>query len=130
MYFQHHIAVQKYHYGTFALEEHMCAVLIKWQVCLHTIAVMIVKRMITYVHVPQVGCGSTQYNYLITHNVSSDRSPITVNRMNVTLYGVQPGETYTVEICPYVTPATMSYFATATATVYIEPPMCTVKRGK
>ena len=40
--------------------------------------------------------------YLITHNVSSDQSPITVNRTNVTLYGVQPGETYTVEITPFV----------------------------
>ena len=39
--------------------------------------------------------------YLIIHNVSSDQSPITVNRTNVTLYGVQPGETYTVEINPY-----------------------------
>ena len=38
--------------------------------------------------------------YLITHNVSSDQSTITVNRTNVTLYGVQPGETYTVEIIP------------------------------
>ena len=40
--------------------------------------------------------------YQITHNVSSDQSPITVNRTNVTLYGVQPGETYTVEITPYL----------------------------
>ena len=36
--------------------------------------------------------------FIITHNVSSDQSPITVDRANVTLYGVQPGETYTVEI--------------------------------
>ena len=52
----------------------------------------------------QVGCGLTQYNYLylITHNVSSDQSPITVNRTNVTLYVVQPGKTYTVEITPYL----------------------------
>ena len=41
-------------------------------------------------------------HYQITHNVSSDQSPITTNRTNVTLYGVQPGETYTVEITPYV----------------------------
>ena len=41
--------------------------------------------------------------YIITHNVSSDQSPITVNRTNVTLYGVQPGETYNVEIMPSVT---------------------------
>ena len=40
-------------------------------------------------------------SFVITHNVSSDQSPITVNRTNVTLYGVQPGETYTVEITPY-----------------------------
>ena len=44
---------------------------------------------------------SESSQYLITHNVSSDQSPITVNRTNVTLYGVQPGETYTVEISPY-----------------------------
>ena len=49
----------------------------------------------------QLQCYSLVY-YLITHNVSSDQSPITVNRTNVTLYGVQPGETYTVEIIPYV----------------------------
>ena len=75
-------------------------------------------------HILQVDCGSTQYNYLITHNVSSDQSPITVNRTNVTLYGVQPGETYTVEIIPYVTSATMSYFVTAT--VSIKSPVCTI----
>ena len=47
----------------------------------------------------QVACYSTPYyRFLITHNVSLDQSPITVNRTNVTLYGVQPGETYTVEI--------------------------------
>ena len=40
--------------------------------------------------------------YQITHNVSSDQSPITVNRTNVTLYGVQPGEIYIVEITPYL----------------------------
>ena len=39
--------------------------------------------------------------FTITHNVSSDQSPITVNRTNVTLYGVQPGETYSVEIISY-----------------------------
>ena len=39
--------------------------------------------------------------FIITHNVSSDQSPITTNRTNVTLYGVRPGETYTVEILPY-----------------------------
>ena len=39
--------------------------------------------------------------FIITHNVSSDQSPITTNRTNVTLFGVRPGETYTVEILPY-----------------------------
>ena len=38
--------------------------------------------------------------YLITHNVSSDQSTITVNRTNVTLYGVQPGERHAVKISP------------------------------
>ena len=37
--------------------------------------------------------------YLITHNITLNLYPITTN---VTLYGVQPGETYTVEITPYV----------------------------
>ena len=41
-------------------------------------------------------------HYLITHNVSSDQSTITVNRTNVTLYGLQPREAYTVRITPYV----------------------------
>ena len=86
-------------------------------------------------HLLQVGCGLTQYNYLITHNVSSDQSPITVNRTNVTLYGVQPGETYTVEITPYVTQnyfATMSYFAKAIQLTISHHAKCTVicQRGK
>ena len=41
-------------------------------------------------------------HYHITHNVSSDQSPITTNRTSVTIYRVRPGETYTVEITPYV----------------------------
>ena len=44
---------------------------------------------------------SDSEHYLITHNVSSDQSPITTNRTSVTLYGVQPGETYTVMIFIY-----------------------------
>ena len=40
-------------------------------------------------------------HYLITHNVSSEQLAITINRTNVTLYGVQPGQTYTVAISPY-----------------------------
>ena len=48
-------------------------------------------------------CSWDHVVYIITHNVSSDQSPITVNRTNVTLYGVQPGVTYTVEITPSVT---------------------------
>ena len=57
-----------------------------------------------------VACSSRfQYiYYVITHNVSSDQSPITVNRTNVTLYGVQPGETYTVEIIQYPTHSTVT----------------------
>ena len=39
--------------------------------------------------------------FVIRHNISADQSPVTVvNRTNVTLYGVQPGETYTVEVLP------------------------------
>ena len=40
----------------------------------------------------------TSCSFQITHNVSLDQSPITTNRPSVTLYGVQLGETYTVEI--------------------------------
>ena len=40
-------------------------------------------------------------SFVITHNVSSDQSPITVNKTNVTLYGVKQGETYIVEITTY-----------------------------
>ena len=102
----------------------------------HAIAVLIVIHKLMYdnMHSLQVVCGLKQYNYLITHNVSSDQSPITVNRTNVTLYGVKPEETYTVEITPYVTQnssaSTMSYFATAT--VNIKSPVCTLicQRGK
>ena len=75
----------------------------------------------------QVGCGLAQYNYLylITHNVSSDQSPITVNRTNVTLYGVQPGETYTVEIIPFNHVAS---FSAVTVTATIPTAACTVTR--
>ena len=47
-------------------------------------------------------CYPLETTYLITHNITSNLSLITTNRTNVTLYGVQPGETYTVEITPYV----------------------------
>ena len=47
----------------------------------------------------QLVCSSHDY-YIVTHNVSSDKSPLIVNRNNVTLYGVQPGEMYTVKITP------------------------------
>ena len=48
-------------------------------------------------------------HFLITHNVSSDQSPITTNRTNVTLYGVRPGETYT-----YIVNITVILFNTCT----------------
>ena len=89
-----------------------------------------------YMYALQVGCGLTQYNYLIRHNVSSDQSPITVNRTNVTLYGVQPGKTYTVEIIPFLLyqigePSNIcfnhaAFFQAATATVSITA--CAVTR--
>ena len=41
-------------------------------------------------------------HYLVIHNVSSDQSPITTNSSYVSLYGVEPGKTHTVEITPYV----------------------------
>ena len=43
-------------------------------------------------------CYPLETTYLVFHNITSIQSPITTNRTNVTLYGVQPGETYTVEI--------------------------------
>ena len=93
-----------------------------------------------YMYALQVGCGLTQYNYLylITHNVSSDQSPITVNRTNVTLYGLQPGETYTVEIIPFLLhkiekPSNIYFnhaasFPAAAATATIPTTACTVAR--
>ena len=47
-----------------------------------------------------MACSLHDY-YIVTHNVSSDQSPLLVNRTNVTLYGVQPGKIYTVEITLY-----------------------------
>ena len=75
----------------------------------------------------QVGCSLAQYNYLylITHNVSSDQSAITVNRTNVTLYGVQSGEAYTVEIIPFNHVAS---FSAVTVTASIPTTACTVTR--
>ena len=55
-------------------------------------------------------CQEEVVNYLITHTVSSDQSPITVNRTNVTLYGVQPGEAYIIEIIQNNRPELRSKF--------------------
>ena len=38
--------------------------------------------------------------FLIRHNVSTDQCPIKIDRTNVTLYGVTPGNTYYVDILP------------------------------
>ena len=43
-------------------------------------------------------CYPLETTYLVFHNITSIQSPITTNRTDVTLYGVQPGGTYTVEI--------------------------------
>ena len=74
----------------------------------------------------KVACYSMPYySFLITHNISSDQSPITVNRTNVTLYGVQPGETYTVEIqiassdCAMKSDDKLFMFTSARLMVYI-----------
>lgn len=50
-----------------------------------------------------VKCYEVLDYYHILHNVSGEQSVVTVNRHrnNATLYGVQPGETYTVKIIPY-----------------------------
>ena len=40
--------------------------------------------------------------YLIKHNVNSELSAVVTNRTDVTLFGVQPGETYSIEIIPYL----------------------------
>ena len=47
-------------------------------------------------------CYPLETTYLIIHNTTASQSPITTNKTNVTLYGVRPGETYTVEIIPYI----------------------------
>ena len=63
----------------------------------------IFKNQCAYLFYTQSPVCSSHVYYVVTHNVSSDQSPLIVNRTNVTLYGVQPGETYTVEIIPYST---------------------------
>ena len=113
----------------------MCALFINWQVC--KIQSSLLSTDVLW-YALQIGCGLIQYNYLylITHNVSSDQSPITViNRTNVTLYGVQPGETYTVEIIPFllhqiVEPSNIFFnhaasFPAAAATATIPTTACT-----
>ena len=116
----------------------MCALVIKWQV--YEYSHYYYSQMYVWYYALQVGCGLTQYNYLylITHNVSSDQSPITVNRTNVTLYGVQPGETYTVEIIPFLLHKIgeasnvfcnhAASFPAATITAAIPTTACTVAR--
>ena len=48
-------------------------------------------------------CFSSVDHYLIKHNVSTNPNVITVvNRTNLTILGVQPGDTYFVEITPYI----------------------------
>ena len=90
---------------------------------------LIINFVLT-LHIIQIGCPLRNgYNYLITHNVSSDQSPITTNRTNVTLYGMQPGETYTVEMKLIVLSPTQT-FNIPTRLVYIAPvvsqlPVCT-----
>ena len=94
------LAIQNIQYSIIYSEE-IVGVLITWN--------LKVICFVAYVHFcaslcicTQVVCSSHVY-YIVTHNISSDQSPITVNRTNVTLYGVQPGETYTVtvEITPH-----------------------------
>ena len=67
-------------------------------------------------------CYSRVY-YIITHNVSSDQSPVMVNRTNMTLYGVQPGETYTGEIMPYFNGSALSKTIIFSASVTCDPRM-------
>ena len=48
-------------------------------------------------------CFSSVDHYLIKHNVSTNPNMITVvNRTNLTILGAQPGDTYFVEIAPYI----------------------------
>ena len=59
-------------------------------------------------------------HYLIRHSVSGDQSPITVNRTNVTLYGVQPGETYYVD----VTSSLVQGFTETSSMLHIQGCLC------
>ena len=70
-------------------------VLITWMVnC------CVLNTLINALYVELQVCLNSMANcsFQITHNVSSDQSPIATNRPSVTLYGVQPGETYTVSV--------------------------------
>ena len=84
---------------------HQSRVFVQWKVYIstnvHIHAKSTKKCLHNYLKLLEQPC-CLVVHYLITHNVSSDQSPITPNRTNVTLYGVQPGEAYTVRITPYV----------------------------
>ena len=91
-------AIQNIQYSII-YSETITGVLITWKVICLCVFSMYVCFCITLCI--QVVCSSHAHDYyIVTHNVSVDQSPITVNRTSVTLYGVQPGETYTVEIIP------------------------------
>ena len=70
----------------------------------------------------QVGLHSiTNCSFQITHNVSLDQSPITTNTSNVTLYGVQSGETYAISV------GTISRIKPQNILIKIEhDPLCTI----
>ena len=132
MYFQHHSSTKVSLWYFCSRRPHVCSIN-QMATGVHDAVMICYSQMYENMQSLQVGCGSAQYNYLITHNVSLDQSPITVNRTNVTLYGVQPGETYTVEITPYVTNCFSAKSNLATAKVNIKSPaVCIVigQRGK
>ena len=90
-------------YDTIITIGHVYGMLFRWNVC-NNMSCLFNLMSLTFAHCIQYTVYDVKHvhnSFVITHNVSSDQSPITVNRTNVTLYGVQPGETYTVEITPY-----------------------------
>ena len=63
--------------------------------------VCFINRMFHSIQLTEQPCVSL-VKYLVKHNISTDQSPIVTNMTNVTLSGVQPGKTYSIEIIPYL----------------------------
>ena len=63
-------------------------------ICVHWKVVKIVYVVFLKQLTSKLKYSGFEKTFEVTHNISADQSPLIVNRTKVTLYGVQPRETY------------------------------------